>query len=162
MTLYLAYSFDTTKHARSHLADFWSWMADRNRWFYSGLDMVLATNWRIETQPGSLLIHHEVAFADERGLAAYRAALEAKGRDQAWEQRRREQDLWYSIVARSVQTSPPATMTLSRCSGMAAVEPDGPPETRALLPHPHPQVPAGVPHAPISGSTRALADDGSG
>ena len=104
----------------------------------------------------------EVAFADERGLAAYRAALEAKGRDQAWEQRRREQDLWYNIVARSVQTSPPATMTLPRCSGTAAIEPDGPPETRALPPHPHPQLPPGVPHAPISGSTRAPADDGSG
>lgn len=160
MTLYLAYSFETTEHARSHLADFWSWMADRNLWFYSGLDMVLATSWRIETQPGSLLIHHEVAFADETGLAAYRAALQAKGLDQAWEQRRREQDLWYSIVARSVQTSPPAPMTLPRRSGTTVVEAGGPPETRVLPPHPHHQVPPGVPHALISGSTHASADDG--
>lgn len=114
MTLYLAYSFETTDHARTHLADFWSWMADRNTWFYSGLDMVLATSWRLETQPGSLLIHHEVAFADETGLAAYRAALAARGLDQAWEQRRRGQDRWYRIVARSVQTSPPAPMPLPR------------------------------------------------
>ncbi|MFI6283032.1 hypothetical protein [Streptomyces sp. NPDC050988] len=117
MTLYLAYSFETTDHAHMYPADFWSWMADRNLWFYSGLDMVLATNWRIQIQPASLLIHHEVAFADETGLAAYRAALAAKGRDPAWEQRRREQDLWYRIVARSVQTSPPAPMTLPRHSG---------------------------------------------
>jgi len=117
MTLYLAYSFQTTDHAHTHLADFWSWMADRNLWFYSGLDMVLATSWRIETQPGSLLIHHEVAFTDETGLGEYRAALAARGLDQAWEQRRREQDRWYRIVARSVQFSPPTSMILPRRSG---------------------------------------------
>lgn len=122
MTLYLAYSFETTDHAHTHPADFWSWMADRNLWFYSGLDMVLSTSWRIEDQPGSLLIHHEVAFADETGLAAYRAALAARGRDQAWEQRRCEQDRWYRIVARSVQISPPAPMTLPRCSGTARMQ----------------------------------------
>ncbi|WP_405968949.1 hypothetical protein OG613_48570 (plasmid) [Streptomyces sp. NBC_00015] len=116
MTLYLAYSFETTDHAHTNPADFWSWMADRNTWFYSGLNMILATSWRVETQPGNLLIHHEVAFADESGLAAYRAALAARGRDQAWEQRRREQDHWYRIVARSVQTSPPAAMAFPRRS----------------------------------------------
>ena len=123
MTIYLAYGFETTDHARTHLADFWSWMAERNLWFYSGLDMVLATSWRIETQSGSLLIHHEVAFADEAGLAAYRAALAARGRDQAWERRRREQDRWYRIVSRSVQLSPPAPMALPRCPGPAMTPP---------------------------------------
>jgi hypothetical protein len=116
MTLYLAYSFETTDHAHTHLADFWEWMAARNLWFYDNLDMILATSWRIETQPASLLIHHEVAFADETGLAEYRAALTARGLDPAWEQRRRDQDRWYRIVARSVQTSPPALMTLPRRS----------------------------------------------
>ncbi|WP_411113938.1 hypothetical protein [Streptomyces sp. 029-5] len=79
--LYLAYTFETTDHAYRHLADFWSWMADRNTWCYSGLDMILATSRRIETQTRSLLIHHEVAFAGETGLAEYRAALAARGRD---------------------------------------------------------------------------------
>ncbi|MET7489820.1 hypothetical protein [Streptomyces sp. NPDC005538] len=125
MTVYLAYSFETTDHAHTHLADFWSWMADRNTWFYSGLDMVLATSWRIETRPGSpgsLLIHHEVAFADEAGLAAYRAALAARGRDHAWEQRRREQDRWYRIVSRSAQVSPPVRMPLPQRSGRAMTQ----------------------------------------
>ncbi|MFD6329214.1 hypothetical protein ACFWGI_06495 [Streptomyces niveus] len=112
MTLYLAYSFEITEHARTHLTGLWEWMVDRNAWFYDGLDMVLATSWRTETRPGSMLIHHEVAFADETGLAEYRAVLALRGRDQAWEQRRRGQDRWYRIVARSVQHSPPIPLTL--------------------------------------------------
>lgn len=110
--LYLSYSFEATDHAHAHPCDFWSWMADRAPWFYSGLTMVVGTSWRTESRPGSLLIHHEVSFADEAGLAQYRAALAVRGRDPAWEQRRREQDRWYRIVARSVQSSPPVPMEL--------------------------------------------------
>lgn len=43
--------------------------------------MILATSRCIETQPRRLLIHHEVTFAGETGLAEYRAALAARGRD---------------------------------------------------------------------------------
>ncbi|MEV7872645.1 hypothetical protein AB0P17_42575 [Streptomyces sp. NPDC088124] len=115
MTLYLVYGFETTDHTHTNMAAFWSWMADRNLWFYSGLDMVLDTSWRVETQPGRLLIHHEVAFVGESGLADYRAALAVRGRDRAWEERRCEQDRWYRIVSRSLHTSPPVPMVLPRC-----------------------------------------------
>ncbi|MEU3521745.1 hypothetical protein ABZ770_42065 [Streptomyces sp. NPDC006654] len=108
--LFLAYTFETTEHANAYPERFWPWMADRNAWFYEGLDTVVATSWRIEHRPEGPLIHHEVAFADEAGLTGYRAALAARGRDLAWEQRRREQDRWYRIVSRSIQTSPPVPM----------------------------------------------------
>ncbi|MFI1408709.1 hypothetical protein ACH4Y0_02030 [Streptomyces sp. NPDC020707] len=109
--LYLAYSFETTAHAQANPDAFWAWMADRHAWFYNGLDMVRATSWRTESRPTSQLIHHEVAFDDERGLAGYRAVLAARGRDPGWEARRRSQDTWYTIVSRSVQVSPPVPMT---------------------------------------------------
>ncbi|MFJ8158375.1 hypothetical protein [Streptomyces sp. NPDC094468] len=112
--LFLAYTFQTTPHANAHPGDFWAWMADRNDWFYEGLTMVLDTRWRIEHQGNGQLIHHEVLFADESGLASYREALRIRSRDEAWEQRRTSQDRWYRIVARSVQTSPPVPMTVGR------------------------------------------------
>jgi hypothetical protein len=65
-------------------------------------------------RPDGLLVHHEVAFADEAGMAEYRATLAVRSRDQAWEQRRRDQDRWYRIVARSIQNSPPVPMALPR------------------------------------------------
>ncbi|MFJ3763003.1 hypothetical protein [Streptomyces sp. NPDC090080] len=110
--LFLAYTFETTQHADTHPGDFWAWMADRNEWFYEGLTMVLDTRWRIEHQDNGQLIHHEVLFADESGLASYREALRIRSRDEAWERRRTSQDRWYRIVARSVQTSPPVSMAL--------------------------------------------------
>jgi hypothetical protein len=90
-------------------------MDARVAWFYRDLTMVLATSWRCESRSdGLFVVHHEVAFADEAGMAEYRAALAVRGRDQAWEQRRRDQDHWYRIVARSIQNSPPVPMTLPR------------------------------------------------
>ncbi|WP_369228530.1 hypothetical protein AB5J52_48680 (plasmid) [Streptomyces sp. R39] len=114
MMLFLTYTFETTEYANTHPDHLWPWMSDRNAWFYEGLDMVLATRWRIQHRGAGLLIHHEVAFADESALTRYRATLADRGRDPAWEQRRREQDRWYHIVARSVQTAPPVPMALPR------------------------------------------------
>ncbi|MFJ2218206.1 hypothetical protein ACIQVO_38410 [Streptomyces sp. NPDC101062] len=111
--LYLAYTFETTDVAHEHSEEFWEWMDARAAWFYRGLDMVMATSWRCETQPGQrLLIHHEVAFADEAGLARYRDTLATRGLDQKWELRRRGQDRWYRIVARSVQKGLPVPMAV--------------------------------------------------
>ncbi|MFM9452535.1 hypothetical protein [Streptomyces europaeiscabiei] len=112
--LYLAYTFEPTAHAHAHPEEFWAWMDARVAWFYRDLTMVLATSWRCESRADGLLVHHEVAFADEAGMAEYRAALAVRGRDQAWEQRRRDQDRWYRIVARSIQNSPPVPMALPR------------------------------------------------
>lgn len=126
--LFLAYTFETTEHANAHPDGLWPWMADRNRWFYEGLDMVLATNWRVQHQPEGLLIHHEVAFADEAALARYRAVLAARGRRPAWAERHREQSRWYRIISRSVQTSPPVPMALPRHRpGTGASDRDDPP-----------------------------------
>ncbi|MET9083184.1 hypothetical protein ABZX77_15020 [Streptomyces sp. NPDC004237] len=139
MHLFLAYTFETTEHANAHPDRFWSWMEARNTWFYVDLNMVQSTSWRIQHRPDGVLIHHEVAFADESGLTAYRAALADRGRDPAWEQRRREQDRWYRIVSRSVQTSPPMPMALPRRNpGAGATD-------RAESPAAQHQVAAGVP-----------------
>ncbi|MGW6602249.1 hypothetical protein [Streptomyces sp. NPDC055036] len=121
--LYLAYTFEATDHTHAHQDAFWEWMSGRAAWFYDGLEMVLGISWRTETRPGSLLVHHEVAFAGDAGLADYRAALAVRGRDQTWERRRREQDRWYRIVSRSLQTSPPLPLALPPSAGMAMPHP---------------------------------------
>ncbi|RNF81154.1 hypothetical protein EEJ42_47075 [Streptomyces botrytidirepellens] len=123
--LYLVYTFEATEYARRRLPEFWEWMRDRNEWFYAGLGMVQGTGWRIETSSSLLLIHHEVAFADDSGLAEYRAALAARGRDPAWEQRRLEQDRWYRIVRRGTHTSPPVPLDLPAAASRNGSRRDG-------------------------------------
>lgn len=112
--LYLGYTFRATDHAQRHLTELWQWMQIREPWFYHGLQMVRSSSWRTEhvaeADGTRLLIHHQVELDDESALVAYRRAIATKSQDPAWEARRVEQDLWYSIVARTIQSGPPVRM----------------------------------------------------
>lgn len=121
--LYLVYTFEPTTHARTHPQEFWEWMRARVPWFYCDMPMVLDIAWRCEDfSDGRMLIHHEVSFAGERGMSEYRAVLAERGRDRAWERRRREQDCWYRIVERSIHASPPVSLALRPSTGATSYQ----------------------------------------
>lgn len=112
---YLLYTFELTSHALDHLEEFWQWMKEREPWFYDRLPMVRNSSWRVEHGEALVRVHHCVTFDDRAALAAYRAAIAGRGRnDPAWESRRAEQDLWYRITARTEQCSPPVGMGFDR------------------------------------------------
>ncbi|MDQ1031551.1 hypothetical protein QF035_009133 [Streptomyces umbrinus] len=113
--LYLEYTFKPTEHAHAHQAEFWRWMSEREPWFYADFRMVRGTSWRMESSGTRPLIHHLVEFDDTNSIAEYRAAVAAKAKeDPLWEKKRMEQDLWYEIIGRSVQTSSLADLGFQR------------------------------------------------
>jgi hypothetical protein len=110
--LYLGYSFVPTAYAREREDEFWQWMRDRERWFYTGLAMVCGWTWTIEVAGENAgAIHHQVAFTGDTELTCYRRVLYQRAVDDpAWEARRTEQDRWYAITARTVQRTLPSMM----------------------------------------------------
>ncbi|UGQ11512.1 hypothetical protein LO772_32820 [Yinghuangia sp. ASG 101] len=112
--IYLGYTFRPTPHALANQSEFWSWVRDREKWFYGGLDMVLRTDWYVRTIGSDVhCVEHLVAFADEAAWGAYRAAVSQRGRDKAWEERRIEQGLWYDIVDSRILSDPPVHLGLT-------------------------------------------------
>ena len=105
--LYLVYDLHLTPHATAHQDEFWAWVAHREPWYYDGLGMVEGT-WWLDFGP---VVQHMVLLADEAGLADYRAAVERKREDPAWEARRVSQDRWYTIPNDSrVAVDPPVSL----------------------------------------------------
>lgn len=105
--LYLVYDLHLTPHARANQAEFWAWVADREPWFYDGLDMVEGTWWL----DFGAVVQHLVLFTDEPALTRYRAAIERKKQDTAWEARRVSQNRWYTIPDGSrVAIDPPVSL----------------------------------------------------
>ncbi|WP_051021518.1 hypothetical protein [Nocardia araoensis] len=80
--LHLVYRFAPTPKARADLAAFWRWIADRQLWFYDGLDMVLDTTWHTVTIGEHVhCLEHKVTFADEAAWGRYRQEVHRRSTD---------------------------------------------------------------------------------
>lgn len=111
--IYLVYTLRPTPHAQANQAEFWTWVREREQWFYHGLDMVRGTDWYVRTiGPEVHCAEHFVAFADEAAWGEYRRAVSAKSRDPQWEARRVEQGVWYDILDARILTDPPVPLGL--------------------------------------------------
>ncbi|WP_280275288.1 hypothetical protein [Nocardia wallacei] len=106
--LHLVYRFRPTAKARSDLRTFWQWIADRQLWFYAGLDMVLETKWYTVTIGDDVhCLEHHVTFADEAAWGSYRRELANRSENPQWESQRTSQDEWYDILDARILTDPP-------------------------------------------------------
>ncbi|WP_084650132.1 hypothetical protein [Stappia stellulata] len=96
--LHLVYQLHPTRHARSNLKEFWTWVSDREKWFYRDLEMVSNPRWYICTVGSNVhSIEHTISFEDEAAWGLYRREVSRRSKDSAWEKRRIEQDLWWEI-----------------------------------------------------------------
>jgi hypothetical protein len=106
----LVYRLKLTHTATQNMAAFWSWAAGRECWFYSGVE-ILGTQWRVRAdQESPLIIEHTVSFVDEAALARYRHQIAARSQDPDWENRRTEQDRWWTVLGSAVFIDPPANL----------------------------------------------------
>jgi uncharacterized protein YhbP (UPF0306 family) len=111
--LHLVYRFRPTANARGDLAGFWQWIADRQQWFYSGLDMVLDTKWYTVTIGDDVhCLEHHVTFADEAAWGNYRREVSRRSQHRDWEERRTSQDQWYEIIDARILNDPPISISL--------------------------------------------------
>lgn len=106
--LHLVYLFRPTAHARANLKEFWTWVSEREEWFYGGLSMVTNPRWYVRTVgPDVHSIEHFISFEDEAAWGAYRKEISRRSADPSWEKRRLEQDVWWEIIeARLLNDAP--------------------------------------------------------
>lgn len=96
--LHLVYVFRLTPHARSNLRAFWTWVREREEWFYDGLDMARDPRWYVRiVGVDAHALEHTISFDDEAAWGRYRQAVAQRSRDEAWERRRVEQELWWEM-----------------------------------------------------------------
>lgn len=116
--LHLVYRFRPTAKARGDLLAFWRWIADRQLWFYEGLDMILDTKWYTVTIGDDVhCLEHHVTFADEAAWGRYRREISRRAKDPGWEARRVTQDEWYEILDARILTDPPVPVPLPVATG---------------------------------------------
>ena len=97
--LHLVYVFRPTAHARGNLRAFWTWVREREVWFYDGLAMAQNPRWYVRIVGVDVhALEHTISFDDEAAWGLYRQAVARRSREDAWERRRVEQDLWWEIV----------------------------------------------------------------
>jgi hypothetical protein len=113
--LYLVYRIKLTDAAERDPGGFWAWAADRERWFYDGLDTVLATTWRVRTIGVDVhTIEHTVTFADEAAWGTYRRQVAERDRDPAWQARRVSQSHWWHLIEAVLLNDPPLPLGFTR------------------------------------------------
>ncbi|QFZ19706.1 pyridoxamine 5'-phosphate oxidase family protein [Saccharothrix syringae] len=113
--LHLVYRIKPSPAAEQDPRAFWAWVQERERWFYDGLDTVVATRWRVRTVgEGVHTLEHTVTFADEAAWGRYRREVAARGRDPAWERRRVEQGHWWTLLDAGLLSDPPVPVGITR------------------------------------------------
>ncbi|MEU2718768.1 hypothetical protein [Streptomyces sp. NPDC007205] len=113
--LHLVYHIRLSDEAESDQAAFWAWLQEREKWFYDGLDTVLATRWAVRTIGTDVhTLEHTVTFADEAAWGRYRRQVSERGHDPAWERRRTEQNRWWHLLDATLLSDPPIPLGLDR------------------------------------------------
>lgn len=112
--IYLSYRRTLTPYAREHMDEFWAWLAEREKWFYDQLPMVLETRWYYTVIGEAYALENRAAFADEAAFGAYRAALAQMKKDPRWESERTTQGKWWEHQSSELLTDPPVQVGLRR------------------------------------------------
>lgn len=112
--IYLVYRMRLAPKARQDLAAFWSWLEERERWFYNDLPMVEEVRWYYSVVGDVYTLENWAAFADEAAWGAYRAALATRKKDRDWERQRVSQDDWWDFLDTRIVTDPPVGVGFRR------------------------------------------------
>ena len=112
--IYLVYRMKLSPHARQNMSRFWSWLEDRESWFYRDLPMVESVSWNYSVIGDVYVVESRAAFADEAAWGQYRAALTGKKTDESWESQRVSQEEWWEFLDTKIVGDPPVRVGFDR------------------------------------------------
>lgn len=112
--IYLVYQMHLTARARQNMKQFWAWLEDRERFFYSDLPMVESVRWYYSVIGDVYVIESWAGFANEAAWGEYRAKLADLKTDHDWEAERVSQDDWWEFLGTRIVTDPPVPVGFSR------------------------------------------------
>lgn len=108
--IYLVYRMKLAPRARQNMKDFWSWLEDRERFFYDDLPMVKSLRWYYSVIGDVYVIENWAGFENETGWGEYRAALANLKSNDDWEAERVAQDEWWEFLDTRVVTDLPVAV----------------------------------------------------
>ncbi len=105
--IYLVYKMHLSEKSRRNMKEFWSWLQEREKWFYKDLPMVQSVQWFYWVIGDSYTIESYTAFEDEAGFGEYRKKLSLLKSNESWETERVSQDDWWEFVSTRLATDTP-------------------------------------------------------
>lgn len=115
--IYLVYRSRLTSKARRDLKGFWSWLSEREEWFYRDLPMVEEVRWFSSVVGEVYTIENWSSFSDEAAYGQYRARLAQLKDNEDWESARVAQEDWWQFIDNRIVGDPPVEIGFSRRSG---------------------------------------------
>jgi hypothetical protein len=112
--IYLVYRMRLTRQARQDMPRFWSWLEDRERFFYDGLPMVKEVRWHYSVVGDVYVLESWAAFENEAAWGEYRAKLATLKSDSRWEAQRVTQDDWWEFLDTRIVCDPPVPVGFRR------------------------------------------------
>ena len=112
--IYLVYKMHLAPRARRDLKAFWSWLEDREKWFYADLDMVKEVRWYYSVVGDVYTLESWTAFDDEAAFGQYRAQLAQLKTNVEWESTRTSQEDWWEFLETRLVTDPPVPVGFQR------------------------------------------------
>jgi hypothetical protein len=112
--IYFVYKMHLSPRARRDMKAFWSWLEDREKWFYAELDMVAEVRWYYSVVGDVYTIESWSAFEDEAAFGDYRRRLSELKADSEWESTRTTQEDWWEFLETRLVTDPPVAVGFRR------------------------------------------------
>lgn len=112
--IYLHYRMKLSPRARQNMKEFWTWLEQRESWFYEDLPMVKEVQWFYSVVGDVYVIENIAAFDDEASFGEYRNALANLKADDAWESTRVSQDDWWEFLDTRLTADPPVKVGFRR------------------------------------------------
>lgn len=112
--IYLVYRMHLSAKARRDSKAFWSWLEERERWFYQDLPMVKEVRWYYSVIGDVYTLENWAALEDEAALGEYRKALTELRKNDTWEAERVKQEDWWEFLDTRLVADPPADIGFKR------------------------------------------------
>lgn len=108
--IYLVYRMKLSPRSRANPKEFWTWLENRERFFYDDLPMVKSLRWYYSVIGDVYVIENWAGFENEAGWGEYRAALANLKTNDDWETERVSQDEWWEFLDTRIVTDPPVAV----------------------------------------------------
>jgi hypothetical protein len=112
--IYLVYKMHLTARSRKDMKAFWSWLEEREKWFYRELPMVREVRWYYSVIGDVYTLESWSSFDDEAAFGAYRRKLGELKQDDRWETTRTSQEEWWEFLETRLVTDPPVPVGIRR------------------------------------------------
>jgi len=112
--IYLVYRMKLSARSRQNMREFWSWLQQREKWFYRDLPTVQEVTWNYSVIGDVYVVESRAAFLNEAAWGEYRAALTTLKSNDAWENERVSQDEWWEFLDTKIVCDPPIPVGFTR------------------------------------------------